>query len=224
MREVDSLRSAAAGASREETEAERQRSDSLQRAADLARAQADSLRAVAEASSREKDSLRAAADAASRARDSLRAEVEAAKRLNAALSELRTGGAGIRTLKQTTRGLVVNLSDVLFDVGQADLKPGAARNLDRIARVLQEYPSYKISVEGHTDSTGSPQLNEQLSQERAEAVRQALVSAGLDSTRITAQGFGATQPVATNATRAGRQLNRRVEIVVLGAGAGPEER
>ena len=113
---------------------------------------------------------------------------------------------------------------MLFDVGKADLKPGAARNLGRIAQVLQQYPSYKLSVEGHTDTTGSPQLNEKLSQERAEAVRQALAGGGVDSTRITAQGFGATQPVATNATRAGRQLNRRVEIVVLGAGGSTEER
>ena len=222
----DSLQTRVAPAPAAAAGADTLRADSLHHAAESATREADSLRTVAAASSRETDSLRAAADAAARARDSLRAEVEAAKRLNAALTELRGsgGGGGIRTLKQTTRGLVVNLSDVLFDVGKADLKPGAARNLGRIAQVLQQYPSYKISVEGHTDSKGSAALNQRLSEQRAEAVRQALVSGGLDESRITAQGFGATQPVTTNATRAGRQLNRRVEIVVLGAGGSTEER
>ena len=220
----DSMQTGVAQAPPPGVSADTQRSDSLHRVADSTSHAADSLRAMAEASSRERDSLRAAVEAASRSRDSLRAEVEAAKRLNAELTNLRSTGGGIRTLKQTSRGLVVNLSDVLFDIGKADLKPGASRNLGRIAQVLQEYPSYKISVEGHTDSTGSPQLNERLSQQRAESVRQALVSGGLDASRITAEGFGASQPVTTNATRAGRQLNRRVEIVVLGAGAGPEER
>jgi outer membrane protein OmpA-like peptidoglycan-associated protein len=218
----DSLQTRVAQAPPPAVSADTQRADSLHHVAESATREADSLRAVSEASSRERDSLRAAAEAASRSSDSLRAEVEAAKRLNAALVELRGSGGTIRTLRQTSRGLVVSLSDVLFDVGKANLQPGGARNLGRIAQVLQQYPNYKISVEGHTDSRGSAQLNERLSEQRAEAVKQALVSGGLDASRIAAQGFGATQPVATNATRAGRQLNRRVEIVVLGAGGDTE--
>ena len=225
-READSLRASAARLGQRSDSARApvaQPDTSGQRVADIARTQADSLQRVAQLSSHERDSLRAAAEASSREADSLRAEVEAVKRLNASLSALRSSG-DIRALSRTPRGLVVSLSDVLFDVGKADLKRGAARNLGRIAQVLKEYPSYKISVEGHTDSRGGADLNQRLSEQRAEAVKQALIAGGLDETRITAQGFGATQPVATNATRAGRQLNRRVEIVVLGAGGSTEER
>ena len=219
--EADSLRDAAAQESREQTAAERQRADSLRQVAEQATRQLDSLRTVAEASTRVVDSLRTAVETSSRERDSLRAEVEAAnQRLTASLSELRTTVTELRTVRETERGVVLGLSGVLFDVGQSDLKPGAERNLQRIAEILQQYPNYQLSVEGHTDSTGSQELNRRLSTERAAAVKQALVAGGLDESRIAAQGFGPSQPVATNATRAGRQANRRVEIVVLGAGSG----
>lgn len=115
--------------------------------------------------------------------------------------------------KQTDRGMVLTLGDVLFDTGKDSLKPGAALNIDRLAKYLQESPGTKIIVEGHTDDRGSDQYNEELSNRRAQSVAQALESRGVDSDRIQAIGRGEDYPVASNANPAGRQQNRRVEIV-----------
>ncbi|MGC8720438.1 MAG: OmpA family protein [Thermodesulforhabdaceae bacterium] len=106
-------------------------------------------------------------------------------------------------------------SDVLFDTNSYTLKPGAYAEIDRLAKVLTDYPQTRVRVEGHTDSTGSPQYNQMLSERRAMAVRDALVQRGVDPRRIEVIGFGASQPVATNATEAGRQMNRRVTIVII---------
>lgn len=106
-------------------------------------------------------------------------------------------------------------SDVLFDTNSYALKPGAYAEIDRLAKVLTNYPQTRVRVEGHTDSTGSPQYNQMLSERRAMAVRDALVQRGVDPRRIEVIGFGASQPVATNATEAGRQMNRRVTIVII---------
>jgi outer membrane protein OmpA-like peptidoglycan-associated protein len=125
---------------------------------------------------------------------------------------------------QTSRGWVLTLgSDVLFDVGQAVLKPGAYRSLERIATFLQAHVDQSVVVEGYTDSTGSEQLNLDLSRRRAEAVMQALVSRNVEPSRVRTRAFGEAFPVASNDTAAGRQLNRRVELVLVGAekvGAG----
>lgn len=151
--------------------------------------------------------------------DSLRVVTEQqAEQLNAALMQLRTLVVEITNLRETARGLVISLSDVLFDVDKATLRPGAHRSVERIAAVLDQYPEHQIAVEGHTDATGPDEYNQGLSEQRAATVRTELISGGVDSTRITSRGFGESQPVATNATSAGRQQNRRVEIIVLGAG------
>ncbi|MGH7664190.1 MAG: OmpA family protein [Gemmatimonadaceae bacterium] len=151
--------------------------------------------------------------------DSLRRVAEAAEaRLNDALVQLRTLVAEITNIRETTRGLVINLSDILFDVDKATLKAGAEQNIARIAAILNQYPDYQISVEGHTDATGSDSYNQSLSERRAAAVRASLVSGGVDPSRITSKGLGEAQPIATNDTPAGRQQNRRVEVIVLGAG------
>ena len=164
--------------------------------------------------------LSEAENAALRARtDSLRrANEEANARLDSALTRLRTLVVEITNLQETSRGLVISLSDILFDVNKATLKPGAEANVRRIAAILQQYPDKQIVVEGHTDATGSDAYNQKLSEDRAAAVRGALVAGGVSPTAITSRGFGKTQPVATNDTPAGRQQNRRVEVVVLGAG------
>jgi outer membrane protein OmpA-like peptidoglycan-associated protein len=113
---------------------------------------------------------------------------------------------------------VISLSDILFDVGRSAIKPGSQANIERIAVVLRQYPQHQILVEGHTDATGSEEFNLRLSQDRANAVRSALVNGGVDASKISAEGFGESQPVASNDTPAGRQQNRRVEIVIVGAG------
>jgi outer membrane protein OmpA-like peptidoglycan-associated protein len=122
--------------------------------------------------------------------------------------------------KQTPRGLVLTLGDVLFDTGRAQLKPGADRKIDQLAQFLQANPGRNVEIDGFTDSVGSDALNEELSQRRADAVKAALMSRNIDPSRITTQGFGKEYPVASNADAAGRQMNRRVEVVV-GSGNGP---
>ncbi len=116
--------------------------------------------------------------------------------------------------KQTARGLVITLGDVLFAVDKADLRSGATRSLDQLAQALRDDPNATIQIEGHTDSTGSREHNMDLSRRRAESVQYYLVSHGINSTRITSQGLGPDYPVTNNETTSGRQQNRRVEVIV----------
>jgi outer membrane protein OmpA-like peptidoglycan-associated protein len=118
--------------------------------------------------------------------------------------------------RDSARGLIVNMSDVLFDTGRYSLKPGAREKLAKVAGIIEAHPGLRISIEGHTDSVGSDEYNMKLSKERAEAVRSYLASQGVDADKISAEGFGKTRPVASNSTAAGRQANRRVEMVVSG--------
>lgn len=120
--------------------------------------------------------------------------------------------------QQTDRGMVLTLGDVLFDTGRAELKPGAFATLDRLAAFMRDNPERRLEVEGHTDSVGSDVLNVALSQQRAESVRAALVQRGVDGARIQTKGLGKAVPVASNSSAEGRQRNRRVEIVIGGAG------
>ena len=116
--------------------------------------------------------------------------------------------------KQTDRGMVLTLGNVLFDTGEADLSASGRRGLDKLGQFLHDNPKRNVRVEGYTDSTGSAALNQDLSQRRADAVRAALVDGGLDSQRTMSKGFGDEYAVASNKTPAGRQQNRRVEIVI----------
>ena len=121
--------------------------------------------------------------------------------------------------QRTERGLVVTLSDdILFDVDQAELKPGGQQQLARVADFLRNHPDRGVVVEGHTDSTASDTYNLALSQRRANAVEDFLITQGVEPTRISARGYGEQLPIATNDTAAGRQQNRRVELVVLDSG------
>lgn len=120
--------------------------------------------------------------------------------------------------KKTDRGLVLTLGDVVFDTGKADLAAGAYRTIDKLVDFLQANPQRYVAVEGHTDSRGNDDTNMELSQRRAEAVAMAIASRGISRDRISVRGFGESSPIANNATAAGRQLNRRVEITVLNAG------
>jgi outer membrane protein OmpA-like peptidoglycan-associated protein len=127
----------------------------------------------------------------------------------------RTLRNGLETRREA-RGLIVNLSDVLFDTGKATLKPGAREKLSKLAGILSAYPgAYRIEIEGHTDSVGSDESNLDLSRGRAESVRDYLVQSGVKSERVIAtSGLGESNPVSGNETAAGRQVNRRVEIII----------
>jgi OmpA-OmpF porin, OOP family len=132
-----------------------------------------------------------------------------------AQSELASARQELSALqaKQTDRGMVMTLSDVLFDTGRSTLKPGADRDLDRLAQALKDNSNTRVMIEGHTDSVGSDSYNEELSQRRAQAVADALRTRGVASDRYESKGLGKSFPVASNSTAAGRQQNRRVEIV-----------
>ncbi|HZX31420.1 MAG TPA: OmpA family protein [Rhodocyclaceae bacterium] len=116
--------------------------------------------------------------------------------------------------RPTSLGMVMTLGDVLFDVGKATLKPGAQRSLDRLAEFLQKYPERKVRIEGFTDDTGSAEANHELSRQRADAVRSELVRRGISGDRVETVGYGPAFPIASNGTAAGRQQNRRVEVVI----------
>jgi outer membrane protein OmpA-like peptidoglycan-associated protein len=115
--------------------------------------------------------------------------------------------------KKTERGMVLTLGDVLFDTGKATLKPGAYGTVDRLANVLNEAPDRKVMIEGHTDSVGSEELNQALSERRAAAVQTALLERGVRSDQIVAVGKGKNYPIASNEDAGGRQRNRRVEMI-----------
>ena len=116
----------------------------------------------------------------------------------------------------TPRGLVLTLGDVLFDTGRSELNPGAGRKLDQLAQFLSEHKERRVQIDGFTDSVGTDSYNEELSRRRADAVKSALLVRGIDASRISTQGYGKAFPVANNTDSGGRQLNRRVEVVIGG--------
>jgi len=159
----------------------------------------------------------AATDRAVAATDQAQAATARAQVLEQELADLKA--------KDTERGLVMTLQEgVLFEYNKAELKPGAMRNLEPLLTFLREHPDRALLIEGYTDSTGSDSYNLELSQRRAEAVRNFLVSNGMSADRVLARGYGESYPVTTNDTEAGRQQNRRVEIVIAHEGHQVAER
>lgn len=171
--------------------------------ADRAKAEADHARLAAA------DADRARADAD---RLRIKAEQDQAQLRQQLLDQLNS----ILQTRDTARGLIVNMSDVLFDTARFTLKPGAREKLAKVSGIILGHPGLKIAVEGHTDSVGGDEYNMKLSDNRAGAVRDFLVAQGVPAANVTSQGFGKTMPVADNSTAAGRQQNRRVELVVSG--------
>jgi outer membrane protein OmpA-like peptidoglycan-associated protein len=171
--------------------------------ADTAKRSAISAQRQAEAAQGRSESALLQAQAATRQADEAQARNSA---LEAKLKELDA--------RKTDRGLVITLGDVLFDTNQAQLKSGGLRSVEKLSAFLQQYPQRKALVEGFTDSVGGQDMNEALSQRRADAVRSALVGQGVDGGRISTHGYGEAHPVAGNDSAAGRQQNRRVEIVL----------
>ncbi len=200
--------------------------DARTRDADTQRVIAEKARMEAEAQRNQAEVARTQADTARKLAEQRLAAAQASQ-ANAAASQASAAAAGARAqtleaqleqlkAKQTERGMVLTLGDVLFDTGRAELNPGAARTLDQLATFMRENPERTVEIEGYTDSMGSEQMNRVLSERRANAVKIALMDRGLASNRISARGFGESNPVASNSSAAGRQQNRRVEVIIPG--------
>jgi outer membrane protein OmpA-like peptidoglycan-associated protein len=189
-------------AANSQAEAERAAAEKAKADAARARAEADAANARAEAASANQNAQKSAEDA-NAVREKLRAQ------LNAVLAT-----------SESARGLIVNMSDVLFDTAKYTLKPGTQVSLAKVATILELYPGLKIQVEGYTDSVGGDDYNQKLSENRANAVHDFLVQNGVPSTNVSAAGYGKNNPVADNGTAAGRQQNRRVNMVVSGDAIG----
>jgi outer membrane protein OmpA-like peptidoglycan-associated protein len=188
---------------------------------------AAAVRAQAEAEQRQAAALQQQQAAEAEAARNRAAAADLDQRLQQAVKEREELRASllqqlsvILETRDTARGLVVNLSDVTFATGQATLVPGAREKLARVSGILAAHPTLRLEIEGHTDSVGSDALNQSLSERRAEAVRSYLVQQGVPTGSVTAAGFGKSRPVASNDTADGRQLNRRVELVVSGDAIG----
>jgi outer membrane protein OmpA-like peptidoglycan-associated protein len=204
-------------AARDKADAEAARAAALvqQQEAENAAALASKQKAEAEATAAQQKAS-AEADAEKAKMAAAQAESEKAELRKQLLDQL----SSILQTHDTVRGLIVNMSDVLFDTGSYTLKPGAREKLAKISGILLAYPALKVEVEGHTDSVGSDDFNQRLSEQRAESVREYLVDQQVPADAVTAFGFGKTKPVATNDTAEGRQQNRRVELVVNGDAIG----
>jgi len=178
---------------------------------------AERERLVTEARTRELHNARIIASTALASADAERRNAEIARsetqQTRAEIDVLRADMQDLQA-QQTQRGLMVTLGDYLFETGRADLKPGATRNLDGLVRVLRDSPDATMEIDGHTDAVGNHEYNVDLSLRRAQAVKEYLTSQGIDPRRVTAQGLGPDYPVASNNTEAGRQQNRRVEVIV----------
>ena len=194
-------------------EARAMEAERARREANMARQDANAALAQADAERREAAMARERAEAERRDAMLARQQAEAAR------AELQAMQAMIDDLqaRQTERGLVVTLGDVLFETDRAELKAGAKRNLDKLVAALREHDETTVAIEGHTDSTGSDSYNRELSERRAQSVFSYLTGQGIDRARLSTAGMGEGYPVASNDTSAGRQQNRRVEIIIQNA-------
>jgi len=216
-----------AAAEQAKLEAERMKQEALAAAQEAARQKEEAEKAKAEALAQQQQ-LAAEADkakAAAAQSDSLRqqaellrqqAEKEKADLRARLLQQLNT----ILATRDSARGLVANMSDVLFRSGSFELMPGARERLAKVSGIILAYPSLHVAIEGHTDSIGGDDYNQTLSERRADAVRDYFVQQGIPSRGIEAHGYGKTEPIASNDTPEGRQANRRVELVLSGDAIG----
>ena len=190
--------------------------EAAQAAAAAAQAQAAADREAAQRARAEADAANSQAAA-----DQARAQADAARQSVVAIRErLRAQLNSVLATQETARGLVVTLGDVLFDTGKYTLKQNAQISLAKVSAILQQYPDLRLQIEGYTDSVGSDELNQKLSDNRARATQDFLVQQGVNAANVTEVGYGKTNPVADNSTPAGRAQNRRVEMVVSGPSIG----
>jgi outer membrane protein OmpA-like peptidoglycan-associated protein len=207
-------------AAKAKMEADAQAAKAKAEADALAKAKADA-EALAARTKTEADARAAKANAEAEAlkakEEAAQAEAERARQAAEALrAQLLEQFNRILDTRDTPRGLVVNMADVLFDTARFDLRPIAREKLARFSGIVLAHPGLNLAIEGHTDSTGSDEFNQKLSEQRAESVRKYLIEQGLSDSSLTATGFGKSMPIADNSTAAGRQQNRRVEIIISG--------
>jgi len=206
-----------AEASQRAAESAQRRSEASQRQSEASQRESEASKRQSEASQRQsEDSQRQAASERHAANSAALAAQSAQQRTQDAESRTRELEQQLKAMeaKQTDRGFVVTLGDVLFDTNEAKLKAGGVRSVQKLADFFKQYPQRKVMIEGFTDSTGTLGRNQELSNDRASSVRTALLEMGIGTERITSRGYGESYPVADNNTVAGRQLNRRVEIIV----------
>ena len=217
-----------------ESDAARAQAAKVQAESDAARAQADTAAAQAATAKAQSDmanSQAASASAVSAAQADADQSRLAAQQAQQAAQSAETDKAAMRAklseqlnsilqTRDTARGLIVSMSDVLFDTGKYSLKPGAREKLAKVAGILLAYPGLNIAVGGYTDNVGGDAMNQTLSENRASSVRDYLVQEGVAANSVSAKGFGNTLPVASNDSSAGRQQNRRVELLVSGDAIG----
>jgi outer membrane protein OmpA-like peptidoglycan-associated protein len=216
-------------------------SDTARAQAAKAQAESEAARAQADAARAQSDSDKAKSDMADNqassavALSAAQADADqsrlAAQQAQLTAQQAETDKAALRTrlsqqlnsilqTRDSARGLIVSMSDVLFDTGKYSLKPGAREKLAKVAGILLAYPGLNIEVGGYTDNVGSDDMNQRLSENRAGSVRDYLVQQGVVTNSVSARGFGNTSPVASNGNSSGRQQNRRVELLVSGEAIG----
>ena len=200
---------------------EQARRDAMKQAEESARRAADEERLRREADERARlaqqqtQQLAAAKSESDLAAERARLDAEKARQeREEARGKMQQALSSVVETRETARGLVLNLPDILFEFNKATLLPQAREILSKVAGILLVAKGYRLSVEGHTDSIGSEEYNQKLSEKRAQSVHDYLINGGLSSSIISTRGFGKTQPIADNSTAAGRQKNRRVEIVI----------
>ena len=248
MRQASELQSSADAQAQSQMDAESARqqkdqaqSDTAQAQADKAQAQSEAVRARSDAADAQAANAKAQSDmaanqaASATALSAAQADAEqsrlAAQQSQLAAQQADTDKAAMRAklseqlnsilqTRDSARGLIVSMSDVLFDTGRFSLNPGAREKLAKVAGILLAYPGLNIEVGGYTDNVGGDAMNQTLSENRAGSVRDYLVQEGVATGSVSARGFGNTLPVASNDNSAGRQQNRRVELLVSGDAIG----
>jgi len=218
--EAEALRRQEADQARAQAEAEKADAERMKQQADQAAQQAAQQQQQAEAASAAARAQQQAAEA--EAEKARQAATQAEQDKAAIRAQLLAQLNAVLQTQDTARGLIVNMSDVLFDTGSATLRTPAREKLAKISGIVLAHPGLNLQIEGHTDSVGGDQMTQQLSERRADSVRDFLITQGVAGSSVTAQGFGKTRPVASNDTAEGRQKNRRVELVVNGEAIGKQ--
>ena len=212
----------ARAAQEQATQAQAQAEEDARRRAEAEHAQAEAQRQQAASLAQQQQAEAATAAAQQAAAEADRQKQEAIRQKEAMRARLLAQLNQVLQTRDTARGLIVSMPDVLFDFNKYTLKPEARERLARISGIVLAYPDLKLQIEGYTDSIGSDEYNQTLSEKRAGAVRGYLISSGVSMDNVSAQGMGKADPIADNSTAAGRKLNRRVEMIVSGDVIGSE--